>query len=133
MYDYSNLLGAMRQRGITQKSLAKSVGKSEATINRKLCGAREFTQSEMFKILEIIGEPVERVSFYFFTHRLVKTQVIANRRKELKKKKERWEYENLCRNNYITLYRHVRRLYQIQDKHAGAVVLFDDKKHRSNR
>lgn len=57
MYDYSNLLGAMRQRGITQKSLAKSVGKSEATINRKLCGAREFTQSEMFKILEIIGEP----------------------------------------------------------------------------
>ena len=66
MYDYSNLLGAMRQRGITQKSLAKSVGKSEATINRKLCGAREFTQSEMFKILEIIGEPVERVSFYFF-------------------------------------------------------------------
>ena len=66
MYDYSNLLGAMRQRGITQKSLAKSVEKSEATINRKLCGAREFTQSEMFKILEIIGEPVERVSFYFF-------------------------------------------------------------------
>lgn len=35
MYDYSNLLGAMRQRGITQKSLAKSIGKSEATINRK--------------------------------------------------------------------------------------------------
>jgi transcriptional regulator with XRE-family HTH domain len=68
MYDYSNLLGAMRQRGITQKSLAKSIGKSEATINRKLCGAREFTQSEMFKILEIMGEPVERASFYFFTH-----------------------------------------------------------------
>lgn len=83
MYDYSNLLGAMRQRGITQKSLAKSVGKSEATINRKLCGAREFTQSEMFKILEIIGEPVERVSFYFFfTHRLVKTQVTVNQRKK---------------------------------------------------
>lgn len=67
MYDYSNLLGAMRQRGITQESLAKSIGKSEATINRKLCGAREFKQSEMFKILEIMGEPIERVSFSFLT------------------------------------------------------------------
>ncbi len=68
MYDYSNLLGAMRQKGLTQKSLAKSVGKSEATINRKLCGAREFTQSEIFKILETIGEPIERASYYFFSH-----------------------------------------------------------------
>lgn len=88
MYDYSNLLGAMRQRGITQKSLAKSVGKSEATINRKLCGAREFTQSEMFKILEIIGEPVERVSFYFFYSSTCENASYSNRRKELKKERE---------------------------------------------
>lgn len=67
-YDYSNLLGAMRRKGITQEQLARVVGKSEATLNRKLCGAREFKQSEMLKILEALDEPVERASFYFFTH-----------------------------------------------------------------
>lgn len=67
-YDYSNLLGAMRRKGITQEHLARLVGKSEATLNRKLCGAREFKQSEMLKILEALGEPIEKASYYFFTH-----------------------------------------------------------------
>lgn len=69
-YDYSNLLGAMRSKGITQEQLARIIGKSEATLNRKLCGAREFKQSEMFKILEALDEPIERTSFYFFKHDL---------------------------------------------------------------
>lgn len=67
-YDYSNLLGAMRSKGITQEQLARIIGKSAATLNRKLCGAREFKQSEMFKILEALDEPIERTSFYFFKH-----------------------------------------------------------------
>ena len=67
-YDYSNLLGKMRQMGITQKDLGRIIEKSEATVNRKLCGAREWKQSEMYKVLEALNEPVERASFYFFAH-----------------------------------------------------------------
>ncbi len=72
VYDYSNLLGAMRRKGITQEQLARLVGKSEATFNRKLCGAREFKQSEMLKFSRCLRSqkiPFTNVGgiFYLFT------------------------------------------------------------------
>lgn len=75
-YDYSRLLGKLRELGLTQLELATRIGLSEAGLSAKLKNKSEFRQSEMLKILDVIGETVAKVEQYFFTHKLVKTQVI---------------------------------------------------------
>lgn len=68
MYNYSKLLGKMREKGFTQSDLAKNIGINTITLNQKLKNNSEFKQTEMIKILDYIGEPVSNVTSYFFTH-----------------------------------------------------------------
>lgn len=46
-YDYSKLLGRMRELGKTQEDVAKAAGISPSTLNQKLNTDREFRQTEM--------------------------------------------------------------------------------------
>ena len=66
-YNYSNLLGKLRAMGITQEELAKKICISPTTLNMKLNNKGEFTQSEMKAICNVISEPVDNVTDYFFT------------------------------------------------------------------
>lgn len=68
MYDYSNLLGEIRKRGLTQADLANKIGISEATLNKKLKNKGQFNQSEMHKILSALGLPLSAITDYFFEH-----------------------------------------------------------------
>ncbi len=72
--DYSKLLGKMKEKGITQSELAKQIGISETSLNKKLNGGSQFRQEEMLKILDCIGVNIESVSLYFFAKKLVKSQ-----------------------------------------------------------
>ncbi|MGN1194746.1 MAG: DUF739 family protein [Acutalibacteraceae bacterium] len=68
MYDYSKLLGIMKEKNITQESLAKSIGISETSLNKKLKNNSQFKQDEMISILNILGVNVNNVANIFFSH-----------------------------------------------------------------
>lgn len=65
-YDYSKLLGKMRENHITQEQLASSIGIAESTMNIKLKGRGQFSQEEMVKILDVLNIPLENIASYFF-------------------------------------------------------------------
>lgn len=69
-YDYSLLLGRMREKGFTQERLAKELGISACSLNLSLNNKRNFKQDEMLAISKIIGIPNKSLERYFFTHKL---------------------------------------------------------------
>lgn len=51
----------------TQDEFAKKMGKDRSTLNQKLNGKRDFTQSEINLACEVLHIPSEEVTAYFFT------------------------------------------------------------------
>ena len=68
MYNYSKLLGLMREKNITQENLAEYVGMSEVTLNKKLNNNSQFKQSEMVSILNVLALPITDIVTIFFAH-----------------------------------------------------------------
>lgn len=75
MYDYSKLLGVMKERGITQDVLAENIGMSPVSLNKKLRNNSQFKQLEMQKILKVLDLPIDTIYIYFFTPKLAFSQV----------------------------------------------------------
>ena len=69
-YDYSKLLGRMRERGETQDSMAAKIKISACSMNQKLNNKSDFKQSEIYNISGILGIPLADVQEYFFAHML---------------------------------------------------------------
>lgn len=69
-YDYSMLLGRMKERGFTQEKLAKALGISECSVNFSLNNKRNFRQDEILKMTEVLEIPGKKLEDYFFTHKL---------------------------------------------------------------
>ncbi len=67
-YDYSKLLGRLREMGLTQSDLAGKIGISEATLNQKFKNKTEFKQTEIAKILSAVNVDMASVDAYFFNH-----------------------------------------------------------------
>lgn len=67
-YDYSELLGKLRAKKITQEELARKIHLNPSTLNQKLNNKSEFSQSEMRNILNVLEVPVSMISTYFFAH-----------------------------------------------------------------
>lgn len=65
-YDYSKLLGKMREKHITQEQLAHSIGIAESTMSIKLKNKGQFSQDEMVLILNVLNIPLEHIAVYFF-------------------------------------------------------------------
>ena len=68
IYDYSKLLGRLREKNITQSELANKLGISETSLNRKLKSKTQFKQNEMIRILDIADLDVYNIATYFFAH-----------------------------------------------------------------
>lgn len=68
MYNYSKLLGLMREKNITQENLAEYVGMSQVTLNKKLNNNSQFKQNEMVSILNVLALPMSEVAAIFFAH-----------------------------------------------------------------
>lgn len=69
-YDYSKLLGRMKEFGYTQEKLAKRLGISECSLNFSLNNKRNFRQDEMLRLGELLSIPTAKFQEYFFTHKL---------------------------------------------------------------
>ena len=73
-FDYSALLGLMRQQGYTQESLASAIGKSLSQLSAKLNGRCPFKQTDIHSIANVMGIDPSDIGRYFFTLRVEKTQ-----------------------------------------------------------
>jgi len=65
-YDYSKLLGRLREKGFTQDNLADVLQLSRPTIWTRLSSKTEFRQKEIEKICNFLDIPIADVSAYFF-------------------------------------------------------------------
>ncbi len=66
MYNYSKLLGRIREKGLTQELLAKAIGKDKSTLNYKLKGRFPFTAKEIDDICKELDIPNSEIGEYFF-------------------------------------------------------------------
>ena len=66
-FDYSKLLGRIKECGHTQKSLSEEVGIGEGTMSLKLNNESFFGQKEILKICDVLGLAYTDIGTYFFT------------------------------------------------------------------
>lgn len=69
-FDYSKLLGRIKECGYTQERLAEEIGTTKATMSLKLNNKAFFTQLEIEKIRKILRIANRKVGVYFFTLRV---------------------------------------------------------------
>jgi transcriptional regulator with XRE-family HTH domain len=69
-YDYSKLLGKIKECGYTQESLAQVIKMSESTLNLKLNNKASFKQSEIKRICKVLGISEDEIGVYFFAEKV---------------------------------------------------------------
>lgn len=67
-YDYSRLLGRIKEYGFTQATLSKQLNISETSLNLSLNNKREFKQEEMLSACDVLNIPLANIAEYFFAH-----------------------------------------------------------------
>ena len=65
-YNYSKLLGRLKEKNLTQAELANAIGKNEGTLNAKLNNKFGFTTKEIDGICEVLEIPNDEIGKYFF-------------------------------------------------------------------
>lgn len=65
-YDYSELLGRIKAKKITQEELAKQIHLNPSTLNQKLNNKSDFSQTEMRNICQVLDIPIDNIVSYFF-------------------------------------------------------------------
>ena len=71
-FDYSKLLGRIKECGYTQEELAEEIGITKATMSLKLNNKAFFTHPEIEKIRKILRIARDEVGLYFFTLKVQK-------------------------------------------------------------
>lgn len=66
MFDYSNLLGRIKEVFGKQAMFAKAMGLSERSVSLKLNNVREWTRDEMLRCCEVLALPYTELANYFF-------------------------------------------------------------------
>lgn len=66
MFDYSKLLGRLKEKGLTQEQFAELLEISGTTLSKKLNGKSEWTQAEINKACEILEIDPADIPLYFF-------------------------------------------------------------------
>ena len=67
-YNYSKLLGRIRECGLTQEQLAKAIDKDKSTLSAKLNNQFSFKQEEMDNICRVLDISNDEIGDYFFAH-----------------------------------------------------------------
>ena len=72
VFDYSKLLGRIKEFGFTQATLAKRIGTAESSMCLKLNNKAKFRHSEICLICEALKIEVCEIGAYFFTPKVRK-------------------------------------------------------------
>lgn len=65
--DYSKLLGRIKEKGHTQKSVAEAIKVSEGQFCQKLAGNYPFKQTDIRNLCEVLAIPTSEIGIYFFS------------------------------------------------------------------
>jgi DNA-binding XRE family transcriptional regulator len=65
-FNYSKLLGRMRECGFTQEQLAKAIGINKGTLSAKINNRFSFSQEEIIAICKLLNIPVCEIGEYFY-------------------------------------------------------------------
>lgn len=65
-FNYSKLLGRMKECGFTQEQLAKAIGINKGTLSAKLNNRFSFSQEEILAICKLLNIPVCEIGEYFY-------------------------------------------------------------------
>jgi transcriptional regulator with XRE-family HTH domain len=71
-YDYSKLIGRIKEYGFTQERLAAEIGVSESTLSFKLNNRAYFRQEEIRKICDLLEIEDAEIGAYFFALKVQK-------------------------------------------------------------
>ena len=74
VFDYSKLLGRIKELGFTQETLAKQVMMSNSTLCLKLNNKAHFRQTEIAAICVVLDIAPSDIGRYFFTLKVRKTE-----------------------------------------------------------
>lgn len=66
VYNYSKLLGRIRECGYTQATVAQAIGIAPISMHFKLSNRREFKRAEMEQLAKVLKIPCKDFSSYFF-------------------------------------------------------------------
>ena len=66
-YNYSKLLGKLKECGLTQEQLATAIGKHKSTISAKFNGHYSFSTDEIDNICKVLDISNDKIGDYFFT------------------------------------------------------------------
>lgn len=72
-FDYSKLLGRIKEKYDTQEKLAEKSQMSLVSLNKKLNNVVDFSQSDIFDLSELLEIEVNQIGIYFFTQKVKKT------------------------------------------------------------
>jgi transcriptional regulator with XRE-family HTH domain len=65
-YNYSKLLGRIKEFGYTQEKLAIEIGRDKSSLSAKLNGKSAFTTKEIDSICMVLDIPNSKIVDYFF-------------------------------------------------------------------
>ena len=65
-YNYSKLLGRIKECGFTQETLANAIGKNKCTLSSKLNGRYPFTAKDIDDICKVLNISNDEIGIYFF-------------------------------------------------------------------
>ena len=71
-FDYSKLLGKIKENGYILSDFAKQVGLASSTFSLRLSGVGYFRQPEIVKMCDILGIAKKDIPVYFFTQKVQK-------------------------------------------------------------
>lgn len=66
-FNYSRLLGRMKECGFTQEQLAKAIGINKGTLSTKLNNKFSFSQDEILAICKVLNIPICEIGEFFYT------------------------------------------------------------------
>ena len=73
-FDYSKLLGRIREYGYTQKTLAALVKMSVSQLNQCLKGKANFKHTKILAICEVLDIPISEIGAFFYALKTRKTE-----------------------------------------------------------
>ena len=65
-FNYSKLLGRMKECGFTQEQLAKAIGINKCSLSAKLNNKFSFSQDEILAICKVLNIPVSEIGEFFY-------------------------------------------------------------------
>lgn len=74
-FDYSKLLGRIREYGYTQKTLAAAIEMSVSQLNQCLKNKSNFKHSKILAICNVLDISIDEIGLYFYALKTRKTEL----------------------------------------------------------